>query len=354
MSNDPVSLHFQRIRQHIALLQQREAKTWTNIEAVLEDLHVIYEEMQNNLEAGIIVEQQFLKQKQHYHDLFQNAPYAYLLTDANGLILEANSAIAQLLNVPQPFLAGKPLILYVAQSDYLDFATKLNQLSQGSDPQVWQISLCPRNGLPFAAQLQVAISHTREGLIESLKIGVVNLSQALQAVSSFSGVASPVELRLDEDNSPIAQQIPNSIQAKEIPVSPLPQSLDGLRVLVVDDEVGICKFITALLESHGIGVKTVTSSAAALLEIERFQPDVLLSDIRMAGGDGYNLIRQIRALETRQGRHIPAAAITAYLDEDREKAFDAGYEAYWYKLSQPTELVEMVVQLAERATQERS
>lgn len=135
-------------------------------------------------------------------------------------------------------------------------------------------------------------------------------------------------------------------------MSPLPYALDGLRVLVVDDEAGICTFITALLESHGIGVKAVTSSAAALKEIEQFQPDVLLSDIRMAGGDGYDLIRQIRALETRQGRHIPAAALTAYLDEDREKAFNAGYEAYWYKLSQPTELVEVVVQLAGRVTRD--
>lgn len=120
---------------------------------------------------------------------------------------------------------------------------------------------------------------------------------------------------------------------------------------MVDDEAGVCQFITALLESHGLGVKTVTSSAAALEEIEGFQPDILLSDIRMAGGDGYDLIRQIRALEARQGRHIPAAAMTAYLDEDREKALNAGYEAYWYKLSQPTELVEVVAQLAERATE---
>lgn len=117
-----------------------------------------------------------------------------------------------------------------------------------------------------------------------------------------------------------------------------------------DDEAGICKFITALLESHGIGVKAVTSAAAAFEEIERFQPDVLLSDIRLPDVNGYDLIRQIRTLEARQGRRIPAAAITAYLDEDREKALSAGYEAYWYKLSQPTDLVEVVVQLAERAT----
>jgi CheY-like chemotaxis protein len=53
----------------------------------------------------------------------------------------------------------------------------------------------------------------------------------------------------------------------------------------------------------------------------------------LPGSDGYDLIGQIRALKACQGRHIPAAAITAYLGEDREKGFSAGFEAYWDKLS---------------------
>jgi CheY-like chemotaxis protein len=156
------------------------------------------------------------------------------------------------------------------------------------------------------------------------------------------------------DRALVAQQLSDSTLAEETTVPSLPHALDGLRVLVVDDEAGVGTLITALLESHGIEVKAVTSSAAALKEIEQFQPDILLSDIRLPGSDGYDLIRQIRALEARQGRHIPAAAITAYLDEDREKALSAGFEAYWYKLSQPTELVEVVIQMVERATNDQS
>lgn len=349
MSNDPVSLHFQAIRQHFARLQQEDAVAWTEIEVVLEDLHTIYEEMQTNLETAIVIEQQ---QLQHYYDLFQAAPIAYLVTDANGGILEANQAIAHLLNVPHPYLTGKPLVLYVAADDRSKFRTRLNQLAQNGDQHVWQLNLCPRGGETFAAHLQVAVSRTREGQVERLKVGIFDLSQARGLISSASEVASPGELSKAPDHTLAPPPVSDSTQA--MPVSPLPYSLDGLRVLVVDDEAGICKFITALLESHGIGVKAVTNSTAALEEIERFQPDVLLSDIRMPGGDGYDLIRQIRALEARQGRHIPAAAITAYLDEDREKALSAGYEAYWYKLSQPTELVEMVAQLAERATKDQS
>lgn len=321
MSHDPVSLHFQLIRQHLERLQQEDATAWAEIEAVLEDLHVICEEMQTSLEAVAVIEQQLLQQNQHYRDLFQTSPIAYLLTDADGVILEANQATAQMLNVPYPYLAGKPLIQYVAENNRLNFRNRLDQLAQNSDPQVWQLNLRPQGGKAFAAYLQVAVSRTRGGQIENLKIGIFNFSQAKT----------------------------DSAQANGISVSPLPYALDGLRVLIVDDEAGICQFIAALLASHGIEVRAVTDSAAALEEIEQFHPDVLLSDLRMPGTNGYDLIRQIRALEQRQGRHIPAAAITAYLDEDREKALNAGYEAYWYKLSQPTELVEVVVRLAERA-----
>jgi CheY-like chemotaxis protein len=55
-------------------------------------------------------------------------------------------------------------------------------------------------------------------------------------------------------------------------------------------------------------------------------------------------------LEAKRGWHIPAAALTAYLEEDREKALAAGFESHLHKLAQPTQLVEMVTQLAGRAS----
>jgi PAS domain S-box-containing protein len=189
MSNDSVSLHFQTMRRHLASLQQKKAIAWTEIDAILEDLHVIYEEMQTNLEEATVMEQLLLQQNQHYYDLFQGSPIAYLVTDVDGVILEANQAIAQLLTVPYPYLAGKPLILYVVESDRTNFRIRLNQLTQNGDQQVWQLNLCPRGGEAFAAHLQVVVSRTREGHIENLKIGIFNLSQFGQAVSGTSKVA---------------------------------------------------------------------------------------------------------------------------------------------------------------------
>ena len=68
----------------------------------------------------------------------------------------------------------------------------------------------------------------------------------------------------------------------------------------------------------------------------------------MPNEDGYSLIRQVRELEAQQGWHLPAAALTAYLLEDRDKALAAGFEAHLHKLAQPIELVELVAQLAGR------
>lgn len=130
----------------------------------------------------------------------------------------------------------------------------------------------------------------------------------------------------------------------------LTQSLSGLRVLVVDDDIDAREFITAVLESYNAIVRTVATANAALEELERFRPDVLLSDIQMPDGDGYSLIRQIRALEATQGHHIPAAAITAYWSEDRETALKAGFEAHLHKLARPHEWAELVAQLAGRAS----
>lgn len=126
----------------------------------------------------------------------------------------------------------------------------------------------------------------------------------------------------------------------------MPQSLNGLRVLVVDDEADIREFITVVLESHGMSVKAVASAIAAFEVLKSFQPDVLVCDIRMPGGSGYDLIRQIRDLEAKEGGHLPATAITAYQDEDWEESLKAGFEAHLHKFAQPNEWVETIAQLA--------
>lgn len=347
MSNEWIEQQFQLIRQQLAVLRGEDVAAWGAVDAALEDLQVTCEQMQTSLDLREVAQEDLFQQKQYYQDLFQFFPIASLITDANGVILEANRAIAQLLNISPSYLVGKPLIVFVPKSDYplVDprnnrtiFRTHLNQLSQSAGTQVWRMSLCPRDREPIPVELRIAIARNTDGRIEYLRIEVYDLSQSQEALTP--GVVSPAV-------AAVPPQRPDAIQT-EVPILQLPQALEGLRVLVVDDDVDVREFMTTMLEAHGIGVRTVASAAAALAALEEFRPDVLLSDLRMPDEDGYSLIRQVRALEAQQGGHIPAAAMTAYLDESREKALQAGFEAHLYKLVHPSEWLEMVTQLVGR------
>lgn len=126
-------------------------------------------------------------------------------------------------------------------------------------------------------------------------------------------------------------------------------TLDGLRVLVVDDEADARDFITTVLQQCGAQVQAVASAAAALLAIQQWKPDVLVSDIGMPESDGYSLIRELRRREAEQGGKIPAAALTAYArTEDRTRALKAGFQIHLPKPIEPAELVTVVASLAGR------
>ena len=88
--------------------------------------------------------------------------------------------------------------------------------------------------------------------------------------------------------------------------------LDGLRVLVVDDEADARSLIAAVLQGRGAAVFMAASATEALAMLQAEHPDVVLSDISMRDEDGYDLIRNVRALAPESGGRTPAAALTAY------------------------------------------
>ena len=100
-------------------------------------------------------------------------------------------------------------------------------------------------------------------------------------------------------------------------------------------------------------VKAVGSADEALEEVERFRPDVLVSDIGMPGRDGYELMRRVRALGVGRGGEMPALALTAYArPEDRAKALEAGFQAHVAKPIDADEVLTTVRKLALSARQE--
>ncbi len=122
--------------------------------------------------------------------------------------------------------------------------------------------------------------------------------------------------------------------------------LDGLRVLVIDDEEDARALLAALLRERGAEVRLASSGREALDELPRLKPDVVVSDIGMPEMDGYSLIQQIRARAPAQGGRTPALALTAYArPEDVERALAAGFQHHMAKPIEPAELVKAVAEL---------
>jgi signal transduction histidine kinase/ActR/RegA family two-component response regulator len=126
-----------------------------------------------------------------------------------------------------------------------------------------------------------------------------------------------------------------------------PPTLTGVRVLVVDDDADARDLFTRALEQCDAQVRAVASAGAALTTLERWKPDVLVSDIAMPEESGYVLMRRIRRLTPEHGGTIPALAVTAYAGPDDVKlARSAGFQAHVAKPVEPVELALAVGSLA--------
>ncbi|MGF1590936.1 MAG: PAS domain S-box protein [Pleurocapsa sp.] len=125
--------------------------------------------------------------------------------------------------------------------------------------------------------------------------------------------------------------------------------LNGVHILLVDDEPDNREFQAFLLEHNGAKVTAVASGSEALQALDRFTPDVLLSDIGMTSMDGYMLMEQIRSRPANQGGTIRAIALTAYAAEiDRQKALQVGFQTHITKPVEPEKLVRAITNLLER------
>lgn len=130
--------------------------------------------------------------------------------------------------------------------------------------------------------------------------------------------------------------------------------LDGIRVLVVDDEEDTRHFVQVALGRYGANVTAVGSAREALDALPTLLPDVLVSDIGMPGMDGYTLIDKIRVLPPECGGQTPAAALTAYARaEDRARVIAAGFQLHVPKPVDPSELATVIAHLAGRAGQQQ-
>lgn len=162
-----ISPQLEAVYQRACLLRQRAIESPVQqdlVEAALRELYSVLDELQasetelrQQNQVLYNTRQQVEAERQRYRDLFDSAPDGYLVTDDKGKILQANLAIADLLNVPQVFLVGKPLLIFMDEAARSAFGQKLTQLQQGEKIQDWEVSLCPRNGEPFDAAISISM-----------------------------------------------------------------------------------------------------------------------------------------------------------------------------------------------------
>ncbi|HCF29888.1 MAG TPA: hybrid sensor histidine kinase/response regulator [Cyanobacteria bacterium UBA11049] len=141
----------------------------------------------------------------------------------------------------------------------------------------------------------------------------------------------------------------NQLHSSELtlPSSPPPQPfLDGVQVLVVEDNNDTRDLVKMILQQSGALVTDVASVAEAMEFLERSGCHLMVSDIGMPGEDGYQLIRKVQDFEQQRGRKIPAIALTAYTRaEERIKALTAGFQMHVCKPVEPNKLLTAVAQL---------
>jgi PAS domain S-box-containing protein len=171
---------------------------------------------------------------------------------------------------------------------------------------------------------------------------------AVESQGAGQGSNFIINLPLLADREPDVQ--PPRPRPLKTTSSNCPEEIDGLRVLLVDDDLDSCEMVGLALRKCGVEVRLANSAAEALEVLPRWLPDLLISDIGMPDEDGYALVQKVRTLGPERGSRIPAVALTAYAtDADRERALAAGYQLHLVKPVELKELAEAVASLAGRA-----
>ncbi len=128
-----------------------------------------------------------------------------------------------------------------------------------------------------------------------------------------------------------------------------PPQLEGISILVVDDEMDARELARRILTDCGAVVYTAGSADEAEAALDQHRPNVLVSDIGMPGRDGYDLIHAVRRRLPHLGGVVPAVAVTAFArSEDRRRALTAGFDMHVSKPVEPAELLAVIGRLAQR------
>jgi PAS domain S-box-containing protein len=162
-------------------------------------------------------------------------------------------------------------------------------------------------------------------------------------------VSLPVSIGMNAEK-PVAPEKTEQTFAADENGSPADSEsrLDGLRVLIVDDERDARDLLIAVLSRQGANVAAAASVAEAFEKLQTEKPDLIISDIEMPDEDGFSLIKKLRAFNQTQTRKIPAIALTAHArPSERLKILSAGYQIHLAKPVDTAELIAVIANFAD-------
>ncbi|HYX13387.1 MAG TPA: PAS domain S-box protein [Nostoc sp.] len=183
------------------------------------------------------------------------------------------------------------------------------------------------------------------------KFGGLGLGLAIvRHLVELHGGTVQVESKGEDQGATFIVRLPliqNQLEIKQdISDSETSSNLNGVNILVVDDDADTREFIAFLLEQYGANVTAVASADKALAALRQSLPDILLSDIGMPEVDGCMFMRQLRTLPAAQGGQIRAIALTAYAGEmNAKQVLAAGFHKHLAKPVEPAELVDAIANL---------
>lgn len=191
------------------------------------------------------------------------------------------------------------------------------------------------------ANATITRSHGGLGLGLSIAKNLVDLhGGSLEATSEGQGLGSTFTVRLK-----LANPSPWELTSSDLPELNDPQAINGVKVLVVEDDADTREILSAVLRNAGGSIEAVDSAAEGLGRVADFHPEVIVSDIGMPEMDGYEFIRRVR--RTEGGDRIPAIALTALArDEDRAQALEVGFHTHLSKPVDMRVLIKTVRQLS--------
>ncbi|HEY9879709.1 MAG TPA: ATP-binding protein [Leptolyngbyaceae cyanobacterium] len=191
--------YFETVQQWAQLLQenvnelggrqpQRVVESLQQLSLAIEELQVAEEELRVQHEHLIAAHNALALGQQRYKELFEFAPDAYLVTDLEGIIQEANHAAELLFKVSQQDLLGRPCVNFVLIEQRSSFQAVLSQLPTIRRVQEWELPLCRRGGEPFQAAMTVEATADLESRVTGLRWMVRDISARKQAEAKLQEV----------------------------------------------------------------------------------------------------------------------------------------------------------------------